>query len=66
MLRASSMTTETDINLQGVNGDQEAATLGIKHGKELMLLGEAVATRNQDCLKKHVKNFWMKPVQVCW
>ena len=52
MLRASAMTTETDINLQGVNGDQEAATLGIKHGKELMLLGEAVATRNQALLEK--------------
>ena len=52
MLRASAMTTETDINLQGVKGDQEAATLGIKHGKELMLLGEAVATRNQALLGK--------------
>ena len=52
MLRASSMTTETDINLQGVNGDQEAATLGIKHGKELMLLGEAVATRDQSLLEQ--------------
>ena len=46
------MTTETDINLQGVNGNKEAAAVGIKYGKELMLLGEAVATRDHSLLEE--------------
>lgn len=56
MLRASSMTTKTDVDLQGVNGDQEAATVGIPYGKELMLLAEAVATGNQELLKETRQN----------
>lgn len=52
MLRASSMTTDTEVNLQGVNGDADAAAVGVEYGKELMLLGEAVASRNLDLLEE--------------
>lgn len=50
MLRASSLTTETEVDLQGVNGDAEAAAVGVEYGKELMQLGEAVASRDNQLL----------------
>lgn len=52
MLRASSLSNETEVNLQGVNGDQEAASTGVNYGKDLMLLGEAIASRNQILLEQ--------------
>ncbi len=47
MLRASAMTTETDIDLQGVNGDSDSAAVGIQYGAELMTFAEAVARRDE-------------------
>ena len=38
MLRVSAMTTETEVDLQGVNGDAASAALGIEYGTELMSL----------------------------
>ncbi len=46
------MTTETEVDLQGVNGDEDAAAVGIEFGKELMLLGEAVASRDSQLLEQ--------------
>ena len=43
MLRASALTTNTEIDLQGINGDASAAGVGVEFGAELMQLGEAVA-----------------------
>ena len=50
MLRASSLTTETEVDLQGINGKQGAASVGIEYGKNLMLLAEAIASRNNELL----------------
>jgi hypothetical protein len=46
MLRVSAQTTETDINLQGVAGDESAANQGIEHGALLVAFAEAVANRD--------------------
>jgi hypothetical protein len=43
MLRASAQTTQTEIDIQGINGDRNAAALGVEHGAELMAFAEAVA-----------------------
>ena len=43
MLRASAQTTQTEIDIQGINGDRNAAALGVAHGAELMAFAEAVA-----------------------
>ncbi len=50
MLRASAQTTNTDINLQGVTGDENAAAQGVQYGAELMRFAEAVATRDTPLL----------------
>jgi hypothetical protein len=47
MLRASSLTTQTDVNLQAVNGDADAAAVGVEYGTELMQFAEAVAYRDE-------------------
>ena len=46
MLRVSSQNTNTDINLQGINGDAEAAATGVEYGAELMAFAEALARRD--------------------
>lgn len=51
MLRASAMTTHTEIDIQGINGDASAAGKGVEYGAELMQLGEAVANRDEAALK---------------
>lgn len=51
MLRASADTTETGINLRGVNGDPDAAAEGVQYGRELMLFAEALASRDEDQLR---------------
>lgn len=43
MLRASAQATQTEIDIQGINGDRIAAALGVKHGAELMTFAEAVS-----------------------
>ena len=50
MLRASANVTNTEINLQGINGDASAAAKGLPHGDALMRFAEAVATRDEDAL----------------
>ena len=50
MLRASAKTTETEIDLQGVDGDCNSASVGIDFGAELMQFAEAVATRDAEAL----------------
>ena len=50
MLRASATTTNTDIDLQGINGSAEAAAVGIEWGAELMDFADSVATRDTDRL----------------
>lgn len=52
MLRVSAQTTETDIDIQGINGDEDGAAKGIEYGPELMRLAEAVAERDQEKLRK--------------
>jgi DNA-binding phage protein len=50
MLRVSSQTTGTEIDLQGIEGDADAAARGIEHGPELMHLAEALARRDEAAL----------------
>ncbi len=47
MLRASATTRETEVNINGINGNVAAADVGVEFGAELMQFAEAVATRNQ-------------------
>lgn len=51
MLRVSAQTTETEIDIQGVDGDESGAARGIEFGAELMRFAEAVAERNQENLE---------------
>ena len=44
MLRVSAMTTETEIDLQAINGDDQGAAVGIEYGAELMHFAENVAS----------------------
>ena len=50
MLRVSAMTTKTEIDIQGINGDADSAARGIEFGAELMQFAEAVAARDADAL----------------
>jgi len=47
MLRVSSQVTETEIDLQGVNGDSSAASVGVQYGAELMQFAESFARRDE-------------------
>ena len=47
MLRVSAITTETEVDLQGVNGDAAGAATGIEHGAELMSFAESLAQRDE-------------------
>jgi hypothetical protein len=46
MLRVSAMTTETEIEISAVGGDEQAAERGIEFGLELMKFAENVALRD--------------------
>ena len=50
MLRVSAQTTKTDINLQGIIGNEEAASIGILYGAELMRFAEALALGDDKAL----------------
>lgn len=50
MLRVSAQTNEKHINLQGVIGDADGASVGIEHGRLLMRFAEAVARRDSAAL----------------
>ena len=52
MLRVSAMTTETEVDLQGVNGDAAGAAMGIEYGAELMSFAESLAQRDQHGLAR--------------
>lgn len=52
MLRVSAMTTETEVDLQGVNGDAASAALGIEYGTELMSFAESLAQRDEPGLAR--------------
>ena len=45
MLRVSAMTTETEIDINGINGDAHSAAQGIEFGAELMRFAESAAQR---------------------
>ncbi|MFT7041708.1 MAG: hypothetical protein ACI8PP_000947 [Candidatus Pseudothioglobus sp.] len=51
MLRVSATTNNTEIDLQGVNGNAEGAARGIEFGAELMHFAEAIATHDQATLR---------------
>jgi hypothetical protein len=51
MLRASAQTTETEIDIQGINGDTKAAALSVEYGAQLMIFAEALAGGNADELQ---------------
>ena len=46
MLRVSALTTETEIDISGINGDRESAAKGIAFGAELMAFAESIAARD--------------------
>ncbi len=46
MLRVSAQTTDTEVDLQAINGNAESAAMGIEFGPELMRFGTAIAERN--------------------
>ena len=52
MLRVSAMTTETEVDLQGVNGDAASAAVGIEYGAELMSFAESLAQRDESGLAR--------------
>ena len=47
MLRASAMTTDTEVDLQGVVGNKTSAATGIAYGAELMSFAESIALRDE-------------------
>ena len=50
MLSLSADITESDVNLQMINGDETAAGGDIAHGAALMKFAEAVASRDENVL----------------
>jgi len=50
MLRVSATTTDTAIDLQGVNGDAQSAAVGIEFGEDLMKFAESLARGDQAAL----------------
>ena len=52
MLRVSAMTTETEVDLQCVNGDAASAAIGIEYGAELMSFAESLAQRDEPGLAR--------------
>lgn len=51
-LRVSAQYNATEVDLQAVNGDVDAAAVGIEFGPELMRFAESVASRD-DALERH-------------
>ena len=52
MLRVSAMTTDTEIDLQAINGDAEGAAVGIEYGAELMHFAQSVASGTPEDLRR--------------
>ena len=54
MLRVSASTTDTDIDLNAINGDTDSAAVGITYGPELVRFAESIALRDEQ-LAQHRK-----------
>ena len=52
MLRVSATTTDTEIDLQGINGSADAASVGIEFGAELINFAASAATHDPDSLPR--------------
>ena len=50
MLRASADITDTEIDLQGVMGDADAAAIGLPFGAEMMAFAETLVSRDEQAL----------------
>ena len=55
MLRASAMTTDTEVYLQGVVGNKTSAATGIAFGAELMHFSESIALRDEKIIAESRK-----------
>ena len=55
MLRASAMTTDPEVDLQGVVGNKTSAATGIAFGAELMHFSESIALRDEKIIVKSRK-----------
>ena len=55
MLRASAMTTDTEVDLQGVVGNKTSAATGIAFGAELMDFSESIALRDEKIIAESRK-----------
>lgn len=42
--------TETEVDIQGINGDADSAAMGIAHGTELMHFATAIAQRDESAM----------------
>jgi hypothetical protein len=51
MLSMSADLTNTDVDLQMINGDESATVGGVEYARELMKFAEAVALRDEHALK---------------
>lgn len=56
MLRASAMTTETEVDIQGINGDSSAANVGLPFGEALMAFAESLVSRDEGALTRNREN----------
>ena len=52
MLSMSADLTNTDVNLQMINGDEGATAGGVEHALELMKFAEALASSDETALKQ--------------
>ena len=50
MLRVSAKKNEVKVDIQGVNGNEEAAGLGVEFGVELMKFAESLALDDEETL----------------
>ncbi|MCR9262112.1 MAG: hypothetical protein NXH95_20545 [Pseudomonadaceae bacterium] len=48
MLRVSASTTDTDIDLNAINGDTDSAAVGITYGPELVRFAQSFALRDDE------------------
>jgi DNA-binding phage protein len=55
LLRASAMTTDTEVDLQGVVGNKTSAATGIAFGAELMHFSESIALRDEKIIAESRK-----------
>ena len=56
MLRGSANGSGVEVDIQGINGNVDAAALGIEFGVSLMRFAEAIVSRDTQSLKTSRKN----------